>query len=529
MITDFQTLESGLTVESDVCVIGAGAAGIAIARELAGRRLTVTVLESGGLDLEADTQDLYSGANIGRPYFELDACRLRYFGGSTGHWGGYCGPLHAFEFERQDWIADSGWPITRQELDPYYLRATDYVKIGPFVFDERNWQILDTEPVEFDADRLLSSFTQFSKPVRFGDDFRGDLAKADNVRVLLSANVVNIQTDADANLVNHIEFRTLDGKTGTAKARLYVLAGGGIENPRLMLASDSVEPHGLGNRNDLVGRYFSDHLRGMVGKIQGDEPYGIFESFLKQNSIGTNKPYRFTPAASVQLRTAEKIGPISIRVDFSADPSSGIQELKRIGKALLINERWPRRDLGAAIWHITRDLDDTAVQLGRYLSRGKMPIGKPEALTVTCELGPAPNRESRVTLGPEIDAIGMRRVRVDWRISDIDKHTAEVMTRSLGMELGRLGLGRLQMADWLREPGLDFGEDSIGSWHHMGTTRMSADPKTGVVDGNCKVHNMENFYVAGSSVFPTFGYFSPTFTIVALAIRLSDHLEAKLA
>jgi choline dehydrogenase-like flavoprotein len=527
MITDFRDFEDGKVVESDVCVIGAGAAGIAIARELAGTRQSVTVLESGGFDPDAETLDLYRGTNIGRSYFELEDCRLRYFGGTTGHWGGYCGPFQPFEFERQDWIADSGWPITGRELDPYYLRARDYVKIGPLVFDQRVWQLLDSESIIFDADRLLTSFTQMSRPVRFGDDFRTDLAHADNVQVLLHANVVNIQTNAAATKVDHVEFRTLQGKTGTAKARSYVLAGGGIENPRLMLASDRVEPHGLGNRHDLVGRYFSDHLTSNIGEIRSDGARAVLDVFLRQYSIATRRPYRLRPMASRRLRTAEKIGPALIQIIYSADQPSGIPELRYLGRELLLNGRWPRRDLGAAIWRIVRDLDDTSFEIYRHFFHGKTPITDPNALTIECAVGSAPNRESRVDLGSEKDALGMRRVRVDWRLRDIDKHTARIMADTIALEIGRLGLGRVRLADWLRDPGLDFGEDTRGSWHHMGTTRMSADPKSGVVDGDCKVHDIENFYVAGSSVFPTYDAINPTFTIVALAIRLADHLKAK--
>lgn len=389
MITDFRTTEGGRTVESDVCIIGAGAAGIAIARELAGRRLTVTVLESGGFEPDLDTLDLYRGKNVGRPYFSLEDCRLRYFGGTTGHWGGYCGPLQPFEFEPQEWIADSGWPITRRELDPYYVRAREYVKIGPLVFDERIWPLLDSKPIYFDADRLLTRFTQLSKPVRFGEDFRADLNNASNVQVLLYANVINIQTNATAEVVDHVEFQTLHGKTGIAKARLFVLAGGGIENPRLMLASDRAEPHGLGNRNDLVGRYFADHLASNIGEIRSDTPRAILDLFLRQYSIATRQPYRLRPMASRHLRTAEKIGPALVEINYSADQPSGIPELRYLGRELLLNGRWPRRDLGAAIWRIVRDLDRTYPEIYRYFIRGKTPVGDPRNLVVKCELGPA--------------------------------------------------------------------------------------------------------------------------------------------
>ena len=123
MFVDARTIPAGATLETDICIIGAGAAGIALAQEFAGLDMRVSILESGGREFDAETQQLGTGRNIGTPYFPLDAARLRYFGGTTNHWGGLCRPSNAIDFESRSWVPDSGWPLTKAELQPYYERA----------------------------------------------------------------------------------------------------------------------------------------------------------------------------------------------------------------------------------------------------------------------------------------------------------------------------------------------------------------------------------------------------------------------
>ena len=186
-------------------------------------------------------------------------------------------------------------------------------------------------------------------------------------------------------------------------------------------------------------------------------------------------------------------------------------------------------DLRDKIWKVILDLDDVAANVYRRFVEGKDIIAAPKLIYLHSQSEQAPNPDSRVTLSDERDALGLNWARLEWRLTELDKRSVEVMTKAIGAEFGRLNLGRVRLDDWLLDGGKDWGPDLKGSPHHMGTTRMSDDPRMGVVDRRCRVHGIENLYIAGSSVFPTGGYMNPTLTIVALALRLADHLEARFA
>ena len=176
MLIDLRTLHNGAVMESDLCVIGAGAAGITIARALIGKALEVCVVESGGLEFDADTQSLYEGESIGMPYYGLAQARLRFFGGTTNHWNGQCAPLSEIDFQERPWVQYSGWPISRADLDSYYQRALSICEIGNYVFDERQWKNFGIQPPALNRSKLRSHFWQNSRgPTKFGEVYGNEL------------------------------------------------------------------------------------------------------------------------------------------------------------------------------------------------------------------------------------------------------------------------------------------------------------------------------------------------------------------
>ena len=281
MFADFRKLEDGLELEVDVCVIGAGAAGITIATTLAGTPLTVCLLESGGFDYDADTQELYDGQTDGTTLVrrrhprgrrqtaympELMFSRVRFFGGSTNHWGHGCVPLQNATFAVRPWIPFSGWPIVQADLEPYYTRALELC--GAPV---DNFRRPPSDPLPVDPTKLRYH-TGAVGSANFGTAYRAELRQAGNVKVLLHANLLELRANPAATAVEKATFGTLEGKRGTVHARVFVLCCGGIENARLLLLSNSVMKPGLGNARDLVGRFFMDHPRGECGRIyHGDQ------------------------------------------------------------------------------------------------------------------------------------------------------------------------------------------------------------------------------------------------------------------
>lgn len=490
MLHDARSLPPGANLETDLCIVGAGAAGITLARAFIGSGLRVCVLESGGLDPDPAVQALADGENTGLPYHPLAQMRLRRFGGTTNHWSGWCRPPRAFDFQPRPWIPGSGWPFALDELEPYLRSAHELCQLGPYDYRPEFWaDAPERQPLKFADGRVLTAVTQFSLPVRFGRAYRTDLERAGNVSVWLHANAVRMDTDEAGRSVTRLQGACLDGPDFTVTARHYVLSAGGIENARLLLESDHRQRGGVGNGNDLVGRYFMDHIKFEAAQFQPTRPDLPLGYYLRHTVRGTRM--KGTLCFSEELLRREAL----LECYFEFEPL--------------------RRAPGAMGGHVAGMLSDTAWPAA----------GPPPPWSVILRLDPAPNPESRVSLSGQRDALGMRMVRLDWRFGELERRSFDRAARLLAAEIGRSGLGRLRLTpyegrQWPPPPGVAVPT----GFHHMGTTRMHRDPKQGVVDENGRVHGVGNLYVAGASVFPNYeGY--PTLTLVALALRLAAHLR----
>jgi choline dehydrogenase-like flavoprotein len=531
---DFREAAPGTEITGDICILGAGPAGITIARELARTGRDIVLIESGGLDFDAATQALYTAESIGRNYpVPEHLCRLRYFGGSTNHWAGYCGPLDSGDFAERPWVPWSGWPITRADLDPYYVRAHELCELGPYAYDTASWTGTRRRFHELLPAKLEHAFWQFSPPTRFGHVYRADLGSAPNVRVYLFANVVELETDAAARTVARVHVRSLNGVSATVRASRVVLALGGVENARLLLASDRVRAEGVGNRHDLVGRYFMEHPHVETGSVLArDAAALLFPAYSAGRAAGQAVAADFHEGGirlRAGLKTASQAqqthGILNASIEIRSGPEyTGYDALRSIAGDLR-RRRWPG-SFGSNLLRTIRDADQTARGVwSRVRGRTYEP---PTEVVLFVKSEQAPNPDSRVTLGSDRDALGMRRVRVNWQLTPLDRRTVRRATVLVGEELGRLDLGRVRLRRWLRSDTDDaaWPRELRGGCHHMGTTRMASDPARGVVDADCRVHGIDNLYIAGSSVFPTGGFMNPTLTIVALALRLADHLRA---
>jgi len=509
MFVDGRSIEDGSALTTDVAIIGAGAAGITLARALSGTQLDVTLIESGGLDFDPETQALYEGETTGLSY-PLDSSRLRYFGGSTNHWGGWCRPFDAIDFEQRDWVPNSGWPMTRTDLDPFYLRAIEVCQIRSFAFDDTDaWSDGGRNtPLDLPGNDVVTRFFIYSPPTRFGQVYRRDIANAPNIRTLLHSNVLEIVPDETAKSVQTLKLATLTGNRFEIQPKLCILATGGIENARLLLLSNSVEKAGLGNRNGLVGRYFMEH------------PH-----------IGLPVELLFTDPdlVAAYYQTYTKIGASVIRAAFMFSDDYQRRE-RRVGSVMTFSAAkehrtdTPQEDMDP---EIHRQLEPGLLNLIR--STTSTPAVSPrlgQRYASGCATEQVPNPLSRVMLSSERDALGQNRAQLDWRLTGEDRRNLRRNMESLARTIGQWGEGRVRVLFADRERW-----DEAEGWgnHHMGTTRMANDPRKGVVDADCRVHGMSNLYVAGSSVFTTSSTINPTLTIVALALRLADHVQLRFA
>jgi choline dehydrogenase-like flavoprotein len=484
-------------IAADLCIIGAGAAGITLARELSALPLTIAVLESGGLDSDDRTADLSRGETSGVPY-DVGTTRLRYFGGTTNHWGGQCRPLDEIDFEPRTWVPGSGWPFPRSELEPYYARAQAIIRLGPKEYDLPFWQEQYESIKPLTNDERLSTAVFQVNPLRFGPEYFEEIAALENVIVYLHANAIEVVLGGGDDWASHVRVATLAGQEFAVSARAFVLASGGIENARLMLASNGQHRNGLGNDADVVGRYFLEHAI---------LPHAA-TLILPESMDGAWFFDGATPRAENGPGPSTVFGAIT-----HPDSVVAVEHLLGFSATLL-----PERD----------DADEPP---NRLLAAGdvesligdQLPPGRHRRYRVLVQAEQVPDPDHRVTLTDEVDALGVPRVHLHWDLTDTARRS---IRRGLQLVALRLGPGGSRM--WIAEDVGSADNPVVGGSHHMGTTRMHPDPAYGVVDSQCRVHGIANLYVAGSSVFPTGGYANPTLTIVALTLRLADELARTL-
>jgi choline dehydrogenase-like flavoprotein len=504
---DARALPDASRIETDLVIIGGGMAGITLARELAGGPIRVAILEGGGREIDMENQALYAGTGVmrgpgnpDRPFNDYPVqSRIRALGGSGHVWGGKCGPLDPGDFAARDWAPRSGWPVTREQLQPFYDRACDLMDIPRFGPDTpvlqdpaRRPLALDQRDGFFPAPRYFSKISGGADKAAF-DAFRTDFASAPNITVYLHANVTRIRQTARGDAVEGLDIACLDGKRHTATGKTYVLATGGIENARLMLASD-----GIGNQNDLVGRFFQGHV---TYAMDGDTETEGSAVSLSQGA----SPELYVPKGRAQPHCVIGSG------------LTGQARMKAGNFTLTLYNGGPPGE-GTPTQAETKAIRQTAARVDGGAGEGQL-LG---CFAMTEQF---PNPDSRITLNrSSLDPLGMPRVHLEWVYSDRDWESFERSTAGMADALGASGQGRLCWPIQRQ----DYVANCNASRHHMGTTRMHRNPGQGVVDPDSRVHGVANLYVAGSSVFPTSGIVNPTLTILALTLRLADHLKLSM-
>ena len=262
MHTDGRLLANGALIEGDICIVGAGAAGISMALDWNNSGFKVILLEGGGFTYDPKIQDLYAGKTTGQPYYPLMSARLHYFGGTTGHWAGFCSTFDPIDFQKRDWVKFSGWPIGSADMDPYYAKAQKNLELGPYNYTAEYWQKKDPAlmPLVAESSVIWNKIWQFSPPTRFGEKYKNEIVQSRNIHLYTYANVVQILTNEKGSVVQELIVKNLEGKQQRVRAKKFILACCAIQNARLLLASNQQFSKGLGNSNDLVGRFFMEHL-----------------------------------------------------------------------------------------------------------------------------------------------------------------------------------------------------------------------------------------------------------------------------
>jgi choline dehydrogenase-like flavoprotein len=535
VFTDARSIAADSILQADICIVGAGIAGISIAREFIGRFESVVLLEGGGLEFTKSLRDLptvvrrhtlgeqalASGLNAGQPYYPLRFTRVRAFGGSSRAWHEHRGvqthPLDAIDFETREGLPEHGWPINRAQLEPFYERAQQLCRLGPFAYDAETWEAQGCgTPLPLDPKLVKSVIFQFGKHSRF-DRYEDDFARAVNVNLVLHAIAVHL-ADRGGH-VDRIDCATLSGNRFSVHARTFVLAAGAIETARLLLVSSDSQPAGIGNKRGLVGRYFMEHPDVAVGYLIPDpeldrSAFRLYQHQRVGENVTVEAMFRLSDSA---LRSERLLNAV---LRLSPTYRSGMTAAVRSAQV-------GRRSVhhGVATRGLTRYALQTilgAPQVLRHYAAWRS--GRlPEIFAIDVMAEQAPTMSSQVRLARQRDRLGVPMTILDWRLTSVDWDSIRRTVEIFGDAVREARVGTvISTLGAAKHPPAVFG-----NWHHLGTTRMHHEPTRGVVDENCRVHEMTNLYIAGGSVFPTGGYANPSLTIVALSLRLADHLRSK--
>jgi choline dehydrogenase-like flavoprotein len=579
-IADLASFDANSFFDADLAIVGGGPAGLTIAREFFGTSTQVLVLESGLLDETPGHAALNAVESVGEPHSDAQkqkrvafhgassptwsqdsqpyGVRCRALGGSTHAWAGKSAAFDEIDFAARPWVPHSGWPIARKSLDPYLDRAARVLNLGPNCYDDSLWKLIGAKPPEprFDNDGLRSFFWQFARSridyldiMRFGREFV--TFKADNVRVLLNATVTRIGVTSDGGSFEDLEISTIDGVRSKVRARTAVIAASSIENARLLLASNDVHAQGIGNGQDLVGRFLMDHPGARVARFETGDVASIVRRFgfygLRQGSQTHMYMHGLAPTPALQERMQLLNSAVYFMPEHSPnDPWDALKRLLRRNSARPVQDA---RTVMAGAGLLTKGVGmkllaspatpdflkdfivNTAIRFNpnlvaeEFLSRG-VPH-KLTAVSIDAISEQRPNPDSRVRLSEKTDRFGVPLAKVDWRINEDERRTIVQIARLARDAFPRAGLPSPVLEPWVNEERSGEGI-IIDMAHSAGTTRMSANPTSGVIDQDCQVHGVRGLYVSGGSIFPTSGHANPTLMILAFAIRLADKIKSEL-
>ncbi len=542
-LTRSADVPDGTRLDTGICIVGGGPIGITVALQLEGAGIDVTVLESGGSDGEtAEHRALNEGAVVGLPYYDLTETRMRGLGGASNLWAGWCRPIDRIDLERRDWFPTTGWPISYDELEPFLIEAARLCELDGIMADVPPDRLPPMYRPPFVGGDVEVALWQGSPPTKFWDVYGGRLRRSRNVAVYTDATATEILTAPDGGAVTGVRVAGPDGRTFVVRAGTVVLAAGAIETARLLLASNAARPAGLGNEYDLVGRHFMEHPHLVTARLRVLAPTGRATLPAVDRGL-TGARARLAmqrPAGGVKVayvvaegrKRAEHLLNFSTHLRTVSPVSREDSDAYEAFKLLVTNLRSPGETwrqvrsgavpegLGRLLGRIVRGLPDVFQIVYHEALR------RPRRLALYTQSEQVPNPDSRVTVDPrDRDRHGVPRVRLQWRLSRLDKETVIRSQAIVGERLQEAGLGVLEPEPAFRDDGPDWGPNLRGGHHHMGTARMATDPRHGVVDPDGKVHSVEGLFVGDAAVFPTGGYANPMQTSVAFAVRLGRHLR----
>jgi choline dehydrogenase-like flavoprotein len=509
---DWARLES---ITSDVAIVGAGAAGITLGLSLESKGFSVNIFEGGGEDFSEVSQSLYSGSIVGRdlPY-GLQFSRMRFLGGSTNCWGAGCGVFGNKELLFRDWVSKSRWPIEYNVLVPFYQKASQFLDLPDVLNAEKN---RDTIINGFDNPGLY-----YTKKRNFKREFTPELQASETLNVFLQANFKEFREE-HPHSIKEIELAGFGNSSLICRAKVMVLCCGGVENARLLLNSRDNAGEAFGNGNDLVGRYFSDHPITPLATVFAPKE-SVLHNLERVSAAAksSESDVLFIPSFKIpdSIQRERKILNSTVSFQMENPPLTQAQL-----SAWSLKKGWKESGFnGLSLDHMT-DVLSNPIEVARALYERRTG-GSRFAMRIQMEQ--EPNFNSRVKLSTERDRFGHYKTLLDWQFTELDRRTIDETLKYCSEIFTDGQIGILEVDSSIVNDPDAVPSDLRGGQHHSGTTRMGISEQDGVVDLNLKVFGTSNLYVLGSSVMPTNSWVNPTFTIIALAFRLGDHIEKTL-
>jgi choline dehydrogenase-like flavoprotein len=513
MIRDLLSDRPAPDYRPQICIVGAGAAGICLAVELAQRGKSVMLLEGGGRDIEDAAQEPYRSEVVGHVHRGIQSGRFRAHGGTTTRWGGQILELNPEDFERRDWIPNSGWPLSHAQLEPFYKRALAFEGLANVVEDDNAvWRTLGLPAPSFTT--MQSYLTRWCPEPNFARLHRTSLETSDNLQAWLHANAVELLIEGDA--VRALRYRTQQGTEATVQADEFVFCMGTIECVRFFL-----QPRDGGlpwNRSGMLGRHFQDHVDANAAKVIPRDRRKFAQLFdnIFLRGYKYHPKLRLCPDEQKQSRILNCAATMS----FSSDVDDALAATKATAKHLL-RGHWSEIQT-ADVFRSARHAPLLMRQTARYAlqHRAYNPSLAEVGLRVHCEQ--PPDSESTITLAEQRDSLGLLRARLDWRISELELETIRHYAETAVASLAQVAEVQPDSALLNRDP--SFIDKCDDSNHHMGGMRMAISPTCGVVNPDLLLNGTRNVYICSGAVFPTSGFSNPTHTVLALAMKLADHL-----
>jgi GMC oxidoreductase len=563
VIITADSLGGDATLSADLAVIGAGPAGIVVAMEVASRGFEVLLVESGYERFSADVQQLAEAEDLNPDlHSPMSLTTRRQVGGTSVIWGGRCVPLDRVDFDHRSYIGNNNWPVSYEQLLPYSQRACDWLRCGRAVFDTSQMTHVPSSLVPGlpDGELRTSTLERWSLPTNFGREYKQSLKRSTRVRVITGLTCTEVVCPAGVPKVEHLKCRSLGGKRIRIQCRGYVIACGGLESTRLLLASRGPNGDRLGDHSGHLGAWYMGHVEGVIANIRFftrpratvfnyerdiDGTYvrrrlSLTREALHQHDLPNVAAWMANPVLADPRHQNGVLSFVylTLRSPLGRFVAPDAQRLSLTGEQIP-GAPYPGTERGSLEAHLANIARDPFSVLGfggsfgakRLLARRRRAPGffvynADNCYPLQYHGEQLPNHKSRVTLGRSRDSVGMPRLCIDLRFSQNDVDGIVRWHRFCDDYLKRTGCGQLEYLS--RDPAEAVWSRIGGGFHQLGTTRMAARSEDGVVDEHLTVHGVKNLYVASSSVFPTAGQANPTFMIVVFALRLADRLQSLL-